>query len=366
MNKTFTSIKTLTIASMRMYFRNRGAVIFTLILPLALLSVFGFLSKSNNAAITVELTNNSNTEIAKSLVKSIQDIKAFKVKEVSQSEAADALGKGNADLQVIIPEQFGTMDDKGALVNAAITTHYNAAKPQNGQAANLIITQVVNGFNNQLTHAPQPLTIESSGVQTNNLNYFDFILPGILAMTIMQLGIFGVSFAFVSLKASGALRRLQATPVHPRNFVFAQAVTRLVITLATVALLLVLGIKFFNFHMIGSYASFGLITVLGILVFLGIGFGVAGWAKDENQVAPVANVIQLPMLFLSGIFFPRDSFPNWLHTVTNFFPLTYLSDALHKIANEGVHLSALGGDLLGLVIWGVIIYILAINLFRWE
>jgi ABC-2 type transport system permease protein len=72
------------------------------------------------------------------------------------------------------------------------------------------------------------------------------------------------------------------------------------------------------------------------------------------------------MLFLSGIFFPRDSFPTWLHTVTDFLPLTYLSNALRHIANEGAHLTQLGGDLLGLIVWVVITFILAVRLFRWE
>jgi ABC-2 type transport system permease protein len=185
-------------------------------------------------------------------------------------------------------------------------------------------------------------------------------------MTIMQLGIFGVAFSFVAMKASGALKRIQATPVHPIYFVTAQAMVRLLISLATVTLLIALGTYLFNFHMLGSYLTFGLVATLGILIFLGIGFAIAGWAKDETQVAPVANLIQLPLLLLSGIFFPRDGFPSWLKTITDYFPLTYVSHGLRKIANEGAGLAQIPVDLIGMMVWLVIVYAIAVKVFRWE
>jgi ABC-2 type transport system permease protein len=270
-------------------------------------------------------------------------------------------------LQIIIPENFGKLDPQtNQPMPAKIVTHYNQAKPQNGQLANLIIGQILSGINQKVSNAPQIIALDASGVKTNNLGFFDFILPGILSMSIMQLGIFGTAFAFVSLKASGALRRIQATPIHPRNFIAAQAVTRLLITLVSVLVLVGFGKYFFGFHMLGSYFSFLLVATIGSLIFLGLGFAIAGVSKDENQVAPLANLIQLPMLLLSGVFFPRDAFPNWLKVITDYFPLTFMADSLRKIANEGVGLFHLGWDLLGLTIWLVITFIIAINAFRWE
>lgn len=314
----------------------------------------------------LDITSYAHTELAERFLESVKKVPAFKIKELSEGEASGNLGKGNTDLQVIIPSNFGARDERGALLPARVTTKFNEAKPQNAQTANLVLSQIIASLNAEATATPQILTVESKGVKTNNLGYFDFILPGLLAMTIMQAGIFGVAFAFVSLKASGALRRLHATPTHPVTFVFAQAVTRLVVTVATIAILIGFGIAFFNFHMIGSYAEFSVIVLLGILVFLGFGFIIAGYAKDENQVAPLANIIQLPMLFLSGIFFARDLLPTWLYKVTNFFPLTYVSDGMRHIASEGLHLTQIGTDVAGLVVWVVIVFALAVWAFRWE
>jgi ABC-2 type transport system permease protein len=367
MKRTLISLWSLTVASTKMYFRNKSAVFFTLFLPLAFIGVFGLLSQSGNSSFTLDVTNHSTTPLAKNVVTALGKVSAFKVNQVSEADGATQLGKGKADLQVIIPASFGQIDPATHRVSATqIVTHYNAGKPQNGQAANLVLGQIVAGLNDQVTQTPQIISLQSSGVKTNNLGTIDFLLPGILAMSIMQLGIFSVAFAFVSMKTTGMLRRIQATPTHPVNFVIAQGATRLLIGLLQVVLLTVLGVWLFGFHMLGNWLTFLLMAILGTLVFLGFGFTVAGWAKDENQAAPIANIFSFPMLFLSGIFFPRDAFPDWLKHVTDFFPLTYLADAMRSIANEGAHIGQLGGDILGLVVWGLIMFGIAVKVIKWE
>lgn len=365
MNQNTRSFLALTKASLKMYYRNKGAIIFTLLIPVALLSMFGFLSTGRGPRIQVGLTNKATTEMAQQFVAALKSVEAFNIREITETDATAELGKGDIDLQVIIPEDFGKIEE-GKPMASTIQTRFNKGKPQSGHMANMVIVQIVTGLDKKVTNAPTVLDVKSEGVAVNNLGYFDFILPGILSMSIMQLGIFGVAFSFVAMKASGALRRIQATPVQPVYFVFAQATVRLLVTLSTAVILLVFGTYFFGFHMLGSYVNFFLVCIVGILIFLGIGFAIAGWARDETQVAPVANLIQLPLLLLSGIFFSRDGFPTWLKTITDYSPLTYVSHALRKIANEGAGLTELPVDMIGMGVWVIIVYVVAVKLFRWE
>jgi ABC-2 type transport system permease protein len=365
MNQTARSFLALTKASLKMYYRNKSAIMFSLLLPVTLMTIFGFLSKGGGSKLNIGLTNYSNAVVAKQFVESLKQVEGFQVTENTEAENANELGKGNIDLQVIVPENFGTLENDKPLAGS-LQTRYNVAKPQTGRMANLVIVQLVTALDKKISNTPTLLDVKSEGVTTNNLGFFDFILPGLLSMTIMQLGIFGVAFSFVSMKASGALRRIQATPVHPLYFVFAQAVVRCSVTLASVTLLLAMGTYFFGFHMLGSYFHFALVALLGILIFLGIGFAIAGWAKDETQVAPVANLIQLPLLLLSGVFFSRERLPQWLQAVTDYSPLTYVSHGLRKIANEGMTLTQLPTDFIGLLVWLVIVYAIAVKVFRWE
>ena len=366
MNRNLTSLWSLTVASVKMYFRNKAAIFFTMFVPIAFIGVFGLLSKSDGGKLTLDVTNQSSSELSRSFITALKSVKTFQVAETSESDASGKLSKGKLDLQVVLPASFGQTQSGGKIAPTQVETFYNSAKPQNGQTANLIIGQIVSSFNAKLTNTPEIVSVKSTGVQTSNLGAIDFLLPGILGISIMQLGIFSVAFAFVSLKTTGALRRIQATPTHPFNFIIAQSVTRLIVGVLQVVLLTGLGIWLFGFHLVGNPLEFLFVALMGVILFLAFGFVVAGYAKDENSAAPIANLITFPMLFLSGTFFPRDAFPGWLTSVTDYFPLTYLADALRRIANEGVHLTALGPDLLGMTIWGIIMYYLAVRVFRWE
>lgn len=361
------ALRALTAASMKMYFRNTTGVFFTLFIPIILIFVFGFLFQSNELKTNIALTNYSQSDISKQFIQSLKDVKAFKVEEMSESAAADKLGKGQVNLQVIIPDTFGKPDPNTRMpMPSSVQSYYNEGNPQLGQTANLIIGQIVTNYNQQITKAPVLLSVKSEGVKTNNLAQIDFFLPGVIAMSIMQLGIFAVAFAFVAFKTTGQLRRIQATPTRPMYFVVAQGATRIIVSIAQVSLLLALGVVLFKANIIGSLLSFMLVATLGSLVFLGIGFAIAGWAKDENQATPVAQLIQFPMLFLSGVFFSREGLPGWLEKITNVLPLTFLVDALRKIATEGASLMMVRGEILGLLVWGVIVYVIAVLVFRWE
>ncbi|HSX01545.1 MAG TPA: ABC transporter permease [Candidatus Saccharimonas sp.] len=365
--RTLRSFWSLTVASTKMYFRNRIAIFFTMFIPLAFIGVFGLLSKSGGPTIKLNINDHANTQLSQSFVSSVKGISTFKVSTNDQATALDQLGKNKLDLEVVIPGSFGQAGTTGpGLEPSQINIFYNKAQPSNGQAAGLILGQIVTSLNDKVTNNKHVYTIHGEGVKTNDLGAIDFILPGILGISIMQLGIFSVAFAFVSMKSTGMLRRIQATPTHPMQFVLAQGITRLLVGIIQVVLLTGLGVWLFNFHLVGSPLEFLLVALLGTIVFVALGFVVAGIAKDENQAAPIANLISFPMMFLSGTFFPRDSFPHWLQVITDYFPLTYLADALRRIANEGAHIFQLGGDLIGLTVWGIIIFAIAVKSFRWE
>jgi ABC-2 type transport system permease protein len=93
---------------------------------------------------------------------------------------------------------------------------------------------------------------------------------------------------------------------------------------------------------------------------------VSGIAKNENAVPPIANLITLPQFLLAGTFFPISNFPTWLQPVGKAMPLTYLNEALRKISFEGASLLGVWDDILILIGWGVVIYFIAVKVFKWE
>jgi ABC-2 type transport system permease protein len=85
------------------------------------------------------------------------------------------------------------------------------------------------------------------------LRYIEFLLPGLIALSVMQMSVFSVAFVFTQYKEKGVLKRLLATPMKPLQFVAANAITRLIVSVVQAAIFIVMGILLFKVHIIGSY-----------------------------------------------------------------------------------------------------------------
>ena len=180
------------------------------------------------------------------------------------------------------------------------------------------------------------------------------------------MGIFGLANALPSEKQRGSLRRLRAAPFTSGQLIIAMAIHYVIISLLSVAAMLVVGLLAFNFNMRGDWLTFGIFTVLASIMTVGFGLLIGGWAKNENQSAPLANLVSFPMMFLSGVFFPSFLFPEWLQTVSAFIPLAPVVDGFRMIMTEYASLADIGLQC-GLVgIWIAVVYTAAIKLFNWE
>jgi ABC-2 type transport system permease protein len=125
-------------------------------------------------------------------------------------------------------------------------------------------------------------------------------------------------------------------------------------------------VLFFDLNMRGSYFNLMFVVVLGVTMLFGIGLALGGWAKNENQAAPLAQLITLPMMFLSGVFFPTFLMPEVLQNITKFIPLTSVIDSVRLIITENASLADLSSQLTIMAVWTVVIYIIAFKVFRWE
>jgi ABC-2 type transport system permease protein len=343
-------------AVFKMFIRQREAIIWTILLPLFMVFLFSFVNFDGLGHISVGIVNHSADS---TLVNMLKPIQALKISEGREDEELIRLKKGERVMVLVIPASFKPIGQD------SLRLYLNAEKPQETQAGKLIVQRALDELVFRENHLPRhALRIEL--VNSRNLTYIDFLLPGIIAMAIMQSGVFGVAFGFVILKKRGILRRLLVTPMKTNDFIIAQVSTRLLILMTQVLIMVGAGVLFFRLHFIGSLFNMIIVGLLGGVVFLSIGFALSGISKSEDQVAPLANVITLPMLMLSGIFFSRSNLPGFAHVLTDFFPLTYLADGLRRIAIEGATLAEVSPQLLGLAVWSVITLFIAIKAFRWE
>jgi ABC-2 type transport system permease protein len=194
----------------------------------------------------------------------------------------------------------------------------------------------------------------------------DFFVPGVVAMSLMQLGIFG-SLTMVSLRERQILKRLGATPLPRRTLVLSQATMRLLIAVVQTFIILTVGRVAFDVQVGDQFVLMLAFILLGGLSFVAMGYVVASFARTEAAGTAIVQVIQFPMMFLSGIFWPIEFAPDWLEPVIKLMPLTYLGDALRQVMVEGSSkLFSLPLDAAVLTGWLVVSLAIAFRYFRWE
>jgi ABC-2 type transport system permease protein len=197
----------------------------------------------------------------------------------------------------------------------------------------------------------------------------DFILPGQLGFSLLSAGVFGVAFMFFSLRNTLVLKRFFATPINRTYIVLGEGLSRVLFSLITAVVIILFGRLFFGFTLVHGFETFLEMLVLsfiGLLVFMGFGFIVSGLAKNDSTIPPFANLITLPQFLLGGTFFSVEAFPKWLQPISKALPLTYLNTAMRKVAFEGLHLWDVRTEIGVLLLWGVVVYAIAIKVFRWE
>lgn len=366
MKKSIKTTGQVTKYSIRMFFRDKTAIFFSLFIPVLIMSIFGALNFGGSVSIKVGVVDESKTAISQSFVDSLKKVSAFKISEGSQEEELKKLKASDLNIVLVVPKNFSEVATGNYTQKPEIKTYFNASDDQtNTSVAYTIIQDVLDGFTHQITKTPLLFNVTKESVATNELKYINFIIPGVVAMSIMQMSIFGVVGAIVSWRERGILRRLLATPVRPGSILFGQVFTRLLISVAQVSLLILLGVLLFKLQVVGSYLLVLLLAIFGAIIFLSMGFAMSG-VGSQNTVMALSNLIVMPQMFLSGVFFPRELLPQWLAKITSYLPLTYLADAMRQVINKGATFMDIRTDLIGLAVWGIIAFAISTKVFRWE
>jgi ABC-2 type transport system permease protein len=345
------------------------ALFFTFLFPLLFLFVFGSIFRGDDSpTFNVGLINQSETEFAEEFVKQASgddSVLHVDTEVTSIDQGKELMGRGQVDSIIVLPEDFGA-PNADELPSGDVVVYYEEANPQTGQTLSAVMQGILDGINQELTGHIDPFKVEQRSTSTANLTQFDYTFSGLIGFSLLSLGIFGLADGLPSDKKAGMLRRIRATPLTAMQLVLGTMLNYLLVGILSIALMMLVGILLFGFDMRGDYLSFSIFVLLGMVMLLGFGLAIGGWAKNENQSAPLTNLIAFPMMFLSGTFFPRFLMPDWLQNLTGYLPLTPVIDGIRYITTEGRTIFELGPELALIGVWTVVIYAIAIKVFRWE
>ena len=356
----------LTIAAIKMFARNRQALFFTLIMPFIFIGIFGLIGFDRVPKIDIGVVTSQPDEPTKKFVESLKQISAFNITTDSEATEREALNKGDRALVMVFPDHLFPAQGTKPTEPQTVKLLKNVSQEQQAQTAIAVVTQLFDKTTLQVVGAPELFTLDVQNINAKKVKYIDFLLPGIVAMSIMQMAVFSVAFVFTDYKEKGILKRLLATPMKPQQFVTAQVITRLMVALFQTTALLTVGSLVFGSHIYGAWWLIALIAALGGIMFLGLGFTISGLAKTVDAVPAIANLIIFPMLFLSGIFFPTNSMPDWLQGIVKYFPLSPFAHALREVVANGANFSAVATNIYWMLGWAVVLVFTAILTFGFE
>lgn len=351
------------LASLKILLRDRQLLFWSFMFPLMFTFIFGFFfGKGSTSSGTIALVNNSNSQLSQSLEKAMTDSSLFKVQKETDLNTAKNLITTNKVVAVVqIPQNFGSQ------IPNSPTKVVIYDDPANAQANSVIL-----GFlNNYLTSTDYKIqnfipvySLNEQKTNTRQLNYFDFILIGLLGMALMNSSVNGIAVGMSKYREDKILKRITTTPLPSWRFIVANLLSRLVINFAQVSLILIIGVYYFQAHIYGSVPLIYLLSLLGAVLFQLIGFTIAGFTKTTQAAEGMATSVTIPMMFLAGVFFPIEQLPKWLFSVVQYLPLAPLLRIMRNLALDNASPLNNPSDLILIGAWIVGMLIISSYKFR--
>ncbi|MDU0289695.1 ABC transporter permease [Saccharothrix longispora] len=345
-----TAFKSLAAAMVKGFLRDRMALFFIFLFPLLFLVVFGLLLGS---------PDDDRTKIGVvgdgPVVTALEQTGALELER--HGSAADARRKvDDGDLPAAVVVDGNQVD----LVFAA--TDQVAAGTVVG-----IVSGVVDKVNLGVADVRPVFTLETVPVEDASLKPIQYLTPGILSWAVSFSGVFGAALTLVSWRKKQVLRRIRLAPVSTTTVL----TSRILVSIGTalvqgVVFVAVAMLPLFGLRLTGQWYLALPLLVLGTTAFFAIGMLVGAFCRTEEAASGAANLIIMPMAFLSGTFFPVDNAPGWLQTVSKAFPLRHMNDGMLDVLVRGKGVEALLVPSAVLVAFTLVVGFVATRVFRWE
>jgi len=346
------SFAELTKCRLREFIREPSAAFFVFSMPILWMIILGLaFSSKHKEEISIGLIIPSVLKDSKSTQKLLKNLTRedhFKIIEASQTELRRKLRQNQISFILEVNEDFN------------LSYIYDATNPKSllhkYEVDNLI--QAEFGRRDSLATKDHPYTPSGS-------RYIDFLVPGLLALSLLTTSLFGTGMIIVVSRREKLLQRFLVTPMKPIEYFLSHITSRLIIVFFEVLAILLAAYFFFGFFVEGSLFSYFLVSFLGALCFTSLAILCSSRGKNSSAYSGFSNLIMILLMLLSGIWFSRGNFPIWLQNLSVFSPLSALVDALRKIALEGESLFQLTPEVSILLVYSLIFIGLSRKTFRW-
>jgi ABC-2 type transport system permease protein len=331
----------LTIANIKSFSRDRAALFWTLAFPLIFVVLFGSIFSGGSQQRTIGFADEDGSAASASLKGAFAQIPSVTIEGGTQADLLARMKKGEISTVIVVPKGFGDTMAAGTST-ADVTVFTDPSQSSADATTRQLVTYALASVNSR---QPPPVEPTFQTIQTNDLTFISYLVPSILGMSLM---------------------RLQATPLRRWQLVGSNVLMRLLIAAFQTVIIVGVGSRFYDVEVSGSWLLIGALILLGSLAFIALGYVIASFAKTEDSANGMTSVVQFPLMFLSGTFFPIDAMPDVLKTVARAMPLTYLGDGLRQVMVDGTPFAPLWVCFAFLIGWLVVCFGIAARFFRWQ
>jgi ABC-2 type transport system permease protein len=359
----------LTLANIRSFVRDRAALFWTLAFPLIFIIMFGAIfSGGGQATRTLGWVDQDGSPQSAQLRAAFARVENVELIDASEPDALEQMRKGDLGAVIVVPPGYGAAllalaDAPGQPTQVIVYTDPTQSAQRAGTLQ--LVSGVLDGVSLAVSGRGPAVVPADRAIQTQDLGFVSYLVPSILGMALMQLGIFS-AIPLVADREKLILKRLSATPLRRWQLVGSNVIMRLLIGVVQTLIIVGVGASMFGVRIAGNFALVGALVVLGSLAFIALGYVIASFAKTEESANGMTSVVQFPLMFLSGTFFPIDAMPDFLRAIARVLPLTYLSDALRQTMVGGAAFAPLWVCFAVLGAFLVICFAISARFFRWQ
>jgi len=286
----------------------------------------------------------------------------------SEEQAKNALMEGNVKAILIVEPGFSDQISLGG--RASMRLILDQTNPTLMEAIFSSIATIVGAVSTQVARGAGVLMTGAISLEQESIvpgavsNYFEFMAPGFLAMMVMMGGMGGLASAISRERELGTLDGMMMSPISRFSVIFGKALSQTVRGLFQGLIMIGFTMVLFGVRIYGSPILMFLVLLLGVLGFVGIGIIATSIAAEQESATMILMMMQIPMMFLSGILYPTEQLPWWMQMISKAIPLTYAVTALRKVMVLGAPLTAIMSEISILIVIAIVTISLAIPLFE--
>lgn len=362
--------------------RHPARLVSILAFPIIMILLFGYGMGGEMTDLPIVVVSQSDGNLTDLTLDTIKTTETYHVVEVidSLSEGKARVDSGEVKAAIILPSDYDDDTDQ----QKGVTLYLDSSDQMASQIiesstqgifyrlSNMVASQtsvstqdanVTPSFSHSLDNFKDNIALHINRIY-GNIKYIDFLVPAVLGMTVMFSCMMGMGATIAGERETGELARLFMTPTSVSTVIGGKIASKLLIELVRALILIFMAIILFNVSIKGGIAQTFIVLVIGALCFVGFGIMLSARTSTQEDYAQIVMPFSMPMMFVSGVFYPIETMPWILQKLAYIFPLTYLNDAMRGIMLKGQTLGDVWVDLVVLLGFTIVFFIIGVKRFN--